>query len=385
MPTKQSEDRSQSGAKARRTPEGLPCDEILVGDCVAHMRALPAKTIDCIFADPPYNMQLGGELLRTDGSRVDGVDDAWDRFESVAAYDAFSKEWLGEARRILADDGTIWVIGSYHCIYRLGYILQELGFWILNDIHWIKTNPMPNFAGRRFQNATETMLWASKSRKARYTFNHHLMKGLNDGLQMRNTWEIPICSGRERLVDDDGRKLHSTQKPEALLFRVLSASTNPGDLVLDPFFGTGTTGAVARRLGRHFIGIEREPRYAEAARRRIAKIPPTSVGEELLAVGSKRRERQVVLATLLEEGWIEVGAELVSKTGRKARLRADGKIVSGTLEGSIHSVGKAVGNRPSCNGWEFWFFEEGGRLLPLDELRRRRQSALEAARKIEAA
>src|SRR5688572_25755704 len=255
----------------------LPLDTILRGDCIAAMRALPAKSIDLIFADPPYNLQLGGDLNRTDGSHVDAVTDDWDKFDSLAAYDAFTRAWLAEAHRVLKDDGSIWVIGSYHNIFKVGSAVQDLGFWILNDIVWRKSNPMPNFKGTRFTNAHETLIWASKSRGGRrYTFNYDAMKMANDELQMRSDWTLPLCTGEERLKDDTGAKAHPTQKPEALLHRVVMSSTRPGDVILDPFFGTGTTGAVARRLGRKFVGIEREESYAKIARRRIARVVPAT-------------------------------------------------------------------------------------------------------------
>src|SRR5687767_6347459 len=253
-----------------RKERELPLGRILEGDCVAQMARLPDKCVDMIFADPPYNLQLGGDLFRPEGGRVDAVDDDWDKFDSLAVYDGFTRDWLAEARRVLKDDGTIWVIGSYHNIYRVGTLLQDADFWILNDIVWRKTNPMPNFRGTRFTNAHETLLWCAKSQDSRYTFNYRAMKALNDDLQMRSDWVLPICSGSERLKGGDGHKAHPTQKPEALLYRILLACTKPGDVVLDPFFGSGTTGAVARRLGRRWIGIEREPSYVRVARERIA-------------------------------------------------------------------------------------------------------------------
>jgi modification methylase len=255
---------------ARPAVRELAVDTILMGDCIAEMARLPDKSVDMIFADPPYNLQLGGDLFRPEGGKVDACDDHWDKFDSFAAYDRFTTAWLAEARRILKDNGTIWVIGSYHNIFRVGALLQDASFWILNDVIWRKSNPMPNFRGTRFTNAHETLLWAKKSRtQKRYTFNYHAMKNLNDEKQMRSDWEIPLCTGAERLKVD-GHKAHPTQKPEALLYRVILATSNPGDVVLDPFFGTGTTGAVARTLHRHWIGIERDPGYADLARARIS-------------------------------------------------------------------------------------------------------------------
>src|SRR6187402_3110466 len=253
---------------------GLPVDAILNGDCLEELKKLPDRSVDLVFADPPYNLQLGGDLLRPDNSKVDAVDDHWDQFESFAAYDAFTKAWMAQCQRVLKDDGALWVIGSYHNIFRVGATLQDLGFWILNDIVWRKSNPMPNFKGTRFTNAHETMIWCAKSEKARYTFNYRAMKALNDDVQMRSDWELSICSGGERLKDEAGRKTHPTQKPESLLYRVMLAASRPGDIVLDPFFGTGTTGAVARRLRRRWIGIEREPAYVAAANARIESTLP---------------------------------------------------------------------------------------------------------------
>jgi modification methylase len=350
----------------------LPLDQVLVGDCVRTMAALPDASVDLVFADPPYFLRLGGGLDRPDGSAVDGVDADWDRFPDQAAYDAFTRAWLSEVRRVLKPDGTAWVIGSYHCIYRIGSILQELGFWTLNDVHWVKTNPMPNFRGTRFQNATETMLWVARSERSRPTFHYHLLKGLNDGLQMRNVWELPVCTGGERLTDGEGRKLHPTQKPEALLYRVVVAASNPGDVVLDPFLGTGTTAAVARRLHRHFIGIERDPAYVAAARRRIAAVVPVA-DLAALVVGSERKARQVSFARLVEEGWVAPGTRLSSPGGETtATVRADGQIVAGERTGSIHAVGAALLGRESCNGWDFWRLPDG---RPLDVLRTARQEA----------
>src|SRR6185437_8124530 len=228
---------------------------ILNGDCLEEMAGLPEASIDLVFADPPYNLQLRGELQRPDQSRVDGVDADWDKFAGFAEYDRFTRDWLGAARRLLKPDGALWVIGTYHNVFRIGAILQDLGFWMLNDVVWRKSNPMPNFRGRRFTNAHETLLWCARGRESKYTFNYEAMKALNDELQMRSDWFIPVCGGPERLKGGDGAKAHPTQKPEALLHRVILASTRPGDTVLDPFFGTGTTGAVAKRLGRGFIGI----------------------------------------------------------------------------------------------------------------------------------
>jgi len=359
-------------AKTRRE---LPFDTILQGDCIAQMARLPDKSIDMIFADPPYNLQLGGDLFRPEGSRVDAVDDEWDKFESLAAYDDFTRGWLAQARRVLKDDGTIWVIGSYHNIYRVGALLQDAEFWILNDIVWRKSNPMPNFRGTRFTNAHETLLWCSKSEKARYTFNYRAMKALNEDLQMRSDWLLPICSGGERVKDDDGSKAHPTQKPEALLYRILLACTKPGDVVLDPFFGTGTTGAVARRLGRRWIGIEREPSYVKVARERIASTLPLDESA-MRTVPDKREQPRVAFGVLVENGLVPAGTNLVDNKRRwRATVCADGSIACEAHAGSIHKVGAALQGAPSCNGWTFWHVERNGALHPLDAVRQQHLAA----------
>jgi len=347
----------------------LPLDQIVLGDCVAAMRALPAKSVDMIFADPPYNLQLGGDLNRPDGSHVDAVTDEWDKFDSFASYDAFTRAWLAEARRILKDDGTLWVIGSYHNIFRVGAAVQDLGYWILNDIVWRKANPMPNFRGTRFTNAHETLIWASKAEKAKYTFNYRSMKTLNDELQMRSDWEFPICGGQERLKRG-GVKVHPTQKPEALLYRILLASTKPGDVVLDPFFGTGTTGAVAKRLGRRWIGIERELGYVDAAMERIAAALP--LDESALAtMQSPRSAPKVAFGVLVENGFLTPGTILTDAKRRfTATVRADGSLLSACgASGSIHKLGSALQNAPACNGWTFWHHEVAGALQPIDAVR----------------
>ena len=354
--------------------ESLPLDVILDGDCVAALERLPSKSVDLVFADPPYNLQLSGELHRPDQSRVDGVDEAWDRFADFASYDAFTRAWLLACRRVLKPHGTLWVIGSYHNIFRVGAILQDLGFWILNDVVWRKTNPMPNFRGRRFANAHETLIWASPSAEAkRYTFNYDALKTFNDDLQMRSDWLLPICTGEERLKDSSGAKLHPTQKPEALLYRVLLATTKPGDVVLDPFFGSGTTGAVARRLGRHFIGVERDRAYSEAARRRIAAARPA--GEAALkTVEGKRAEPRIPFGSLIEAGLIAAGDRLTDARRRHvATVRADGSLLCESAgrrhAGSIHRVGAAVQGLEACNGWTFWHIESDGGFQPIDALR----------------
>jgi modification methylase len=351
----------------------LSVDAVLTGDCIELMAGLPEASVDAVFADPPYNLQLGDDLRRPNNSRVDGVDDEWDKFADFAEYDRFTRAWLGAARRLLKPDGALWVVGSYHNIYRVGSILQDLGFWMLNDIVWRKTNPMPNFRGRRFTNAHETLLWCAKARESRYTFNYDAMKALNDDLQMRSDWLIPVCGGSERLKRPDGdgglKKAHPTQKPEALLHRIILASTRPGDLILDPFFGTGTTGAVARRLGRRFIGLERDADYARLARDRIAAIEPATE-HDIIATPSKREAPRVPFGTLVERGLVAPGEVLVDQKRRwAARIRADGTIISKDSRGSIHQVGADVQGAPACNGWTFWHVERPGGLVPIDLLR----------------
>jgi len=356
----------------------LPADQILTGDCIEAMASLPAGSVDLVFADPPYNLQLKGELHRPDNSRVDAVDDHWDRFDDFAAYDRFTRAWLTEARRLLKPDGAIWVIGSYHNVFRLGTALQDLGFWLLNDVIWRKSNPMPNFRGKRLTNAHETLIWASRAEGSRYTFNYEALKSLNEGVQMRSDWLIPLCTGGERLKGDDGAKAHPTQKPEALLHRVILATTNPGDLVLDPFFGTGTTGAVARALGRRWIGIEREPGYARIAAERIGRVRPLPA-EALAVTAGKRAEPRVPFGQVVERGLLRPGEVLVGPRGQSARVRADGSLISAEHKGSIHQVGAAIEGAPSCNGWTYWQFRRDGRLIPIDFLRQQLRSELSDA------
>ncbi len=349
---------------------GTWLNTIIKGDCVAALEALPDHSVDAIFADPPYNLQLGGALHRPDQSLVDAVNDDWDQFASFQAYDAFTRAWLLACRRVLKPNGTIWVIGSYHNIFRVGAMLQDLNFWLLNDIVWRKTNPMPNFKGRRFQNAHETMIWASRDAKAKsYTFNYEALKASNDDVQMRSDWLFPICSGGERLKGDDGKKVHPTQKPEALLARVIMASTKPGDVILDPFFGTGTTGAVAKRLGRNFVGIEREQDYIDAASARIASVEPLGTAELTVMTG-KKAEPRVAFNVLVESGLVKPGQVLTDAKRRwSAIIRADGTLASGGAAGSIHRLGAKVQGLDACNGWTFWHYEDGAALKPIDELR----------------
>ena len=355
----------------------LPLDRIIVGDCIEELKLLPEASIDLVFADPPYNLQLNNELYRPDNSRVDAVDDDWDKFGSFAAYDAFSRDWLSACRRVLKPHASLWVIGSYHNIFRVGAILQDLGFWVLNDVVWRKSNPMPNFRGRRFTNAHETLIWASMGPKARYTFNYEAMKALNEDLQMRSDWLFPICSGSERLREECGRKTHPTQKPEALLHRILLASSNPGDIVLDPFLGSGTTAVAAKRLGRGFVGIERETSYAEAARARLEALAPLDKDSLQVAKG-KRAEPRIPFGALVELGLISPGTVLYDSGARhEAKVRADGSIACAGAQGSIHKIGAHVQGAIACNGWTFWHYEAEGSLKRIVALREAARAKLE--------
>jgi modification methylase len=343
---------------------------ILVGDCVAELAKLTAGSVDLVFADPPYNLQLQGDLKRPDDSRVDAVDDDWDKFSSFSAYDDFTRAWLLACRRVMKPAATLWVIGSYHNIFRVGAILQDLGFWILNDVVWRKTNPMPNFRGRRFTNAHETLIWATRDPSAKgYTFNYEALKAGNDGVQMRSDWTLPLCTGEERLKGRDGKKLHPTQKPESLLARVILSSSRPDDLVLDPFSGTGTTGAVARRLGRRFVGVERDSNYAKAAVKRISAIEPLPAAS-LAPFMTAREAPRVAFATLVERGLVKPGNHLVDgKRRHKALVRADGAICIGDRVGSIHRIGAMAQGLDACNGWTFWHVETDKGLTSIDTFR----------------
>ena len=361
--------------KRTATEALLPLNQIVSGDCIDVMNSLPENSVDLVFADPPYNLQLKGELHRPDNSRVDAVDDAWDRFASFKTYDEFTQAWLAAARRILKPNGAIWVIGSYHNIFRVGAAIQDAGFWILNDVVWRKSNPMPNFRGKRLTNAHETLIWASKEEASKYTFNYEALKALNEGVQMRSDWVLPICTGHERLKDANGDKAHPTQKPESLLHRVLVATTNPGDVVLDPFFGTGTTGAVAKMLGRDWIGIEREAAYREVAEERISRVRKFDK-EALLVSASKRAEPRVPFGQLVERGLLRPGEVLISPRGKTAKVRADGTLIADEAKGSIHQVGAALEHAPSCNGWTYWHFRKEGKTIPIDVLRQQIRSEM---------
>lgn len=351
----------------------LPLNKIIKGNCIDSMISLPDNSIDVIFADPPYNLQLKNVLSRPDSSKVNGVTEDWDRFKSFEDYDQFTKGWMSEAQRILKPEGTIWVIGSYHNIFRVGNTMQNLGFWILNDIIWHKSNPMPNFKGTRFTNAHETIIWASKNFSSKYNFNYQAMKSLNEGTQMRSDWHIPICSGRERIRDSEGNKIHSTQKPEALLYRVLLSSSKKGDVILDPFFGTGTTGAVAKKLGRNFIGLEKESVYIKAAEKRIRAIDhPEEISLETTI--SKKAQKRVPFGSLVENGLIKPGSVLRGPRNLKSKkfmatVRADGSLLVNGDSGSIHQMSAKVQGKESSNGWTFWHLEKEGKLELIDDLR----------------
>jgi len=355
----------------------LPLDRIIHGDCVEVLNGLPESSIDLIFADPPYNLQLQGELWRPNMTRVDAVSDEWDQFTDFADYDVFTDAWLRACRRVLKDTGTIWVIGTYHNIFRVGKLIQDLGYWILNDVVWVKTNPMPNFRGVRFTNAHETLIWAQKQRGARYTFNYQAMKRLNEddgtGKQMRSDWELPLCTGDERLKID-GQKAHTTQKPEGLLYRVIQATSNPGDVVLDPFFGTGTTGAVAKKLHRRWIGIDRDEAYIQIALERLASVQPLPFDEEVFVFKDRRGLPRIPFGTLLEYGLLQPGQILYLGPGgeNQAKIRADGSLRWDNFTGSIHQVASHIKNAP-CNGWQHWYYEDAqtGRRRVIDELRER--------------
>ena len=368
--------RQKMGKMTTVVREALPLNTIMETDCVEAMNSLPADSIDLIFADPPYNLQLRGDLHRPDNSKVDAVDNDWDKFSSFALYDTFTKNWLSAARRILKPNGAIWVVGSYHNIFRVGSEIQNQGFWILNDVVWRKSNPMPNFRGMRLTNAHETLIWASKSEESKYTFNYDALKSLNDGVQMRSDWVLPICTGHERLKDEKGDKAHPTQKPESLLHRIIVATTKPNDVVLDPFFGTGTTGAVAKKLGRDFIGIEREPAYIKVAKERIKNIRKFD-RSSLEVTLSKRSEPRVPFGQLVERGMLNPGEDLWSLNGRhKAKIRVDGTLIGNDIKGSIHQVGAAMEGAPSCNGWSYWCYKRDGKRIPIDILRQQIRSEM---------
>jgi DNA modification methylase len=340
---------------------------ILQGDCIENLKKMPDNSVDLIFADPPYNLQLSGDLYRPNQTKVSGVDDAWDKFDSLATYDAFTKAWLSECYRILKNTGSIWVIGTYHNIFRVGATLQDLGYWLLNDIIWVKTNPMPNFKGTRFNNAHETLIWATKSQKSSYTFHYHALKVMNDDLQMRSDWLLPICQGEER-IKVEGQKAHSTQKPTELLYRIILATSNVGDLIIDPFFGTGTTGAVAKQLGRNFIGFEREPFYITVATERINNIQP--IENPLLEYKIEKKKPKVPFGNLIAKEMVKIGETIYSKDKKySATIQADSSLVWNEKVGSIHKISAMIQNKENNNGWTYWYVWREDKLVLIDDLR----------------
>lgn len=344
-------------------------NQIIQGNCIDILATLPEKSVDVIFADPPYNLQLQNDLYRPNQTRVEGVFDHWDQFESFAAYDQFTQQWLTACRRVLKDNGTIWVIGSYHNIFRVGTALQNQGFWLLNDVIWIKTNPMPNFKGTRFTNAHETLIWAAKSDKAKFTFHYKALKNFNDDLQMRSDWYLPICTGEER-IKINGQKAHSTQKPEDLLYRIILATSNPNDVILDPFSGSGTTAAVAKRLGRQYIGIEQEAFYVQVAQQRLANITP--IAPNLLDYKIETKPPRVPFGNLISVGWIQPGEELFSADKKHAaQVQADSTLLWNDTVGSIHKISAAILNRPANNGWKYWYVQQNDTLVCIDDLRQK--------------
>lgn len=347
----------------------LPLNQILQGNCIEILKSLPENSVNLVFADPPYNLQLQHDLYRPNLSKVDAVNNNWDKFSSFAEYDAFTCEWLSAARRVLKETGTIWVIGSYHNIFRVGAIMQDLGFWILNDVVWLKTNPMPNFRGVRFTNAHETMIWAQKQQGTQYTFNHHSMKKLNDDLQMRSDWTLPLATGQER-IKSNGTKAHPTQKPESLLYRIIMSSSNVRDVILDPFFGSGTTGAVAKKLGRNYIGIERDKKYIKIAQKRIDAVQ--AANDDVLMV-EKLKQVRVPFGNLLESGMLSPGQTLwFAKNNVKAKILANGHLRCGEVTGSIHGVARSLLKNAPANGWDVWFYkDEKGKKISINELRQK--------------
>ena len=345
-------------------------NKLIKGDCIEELKKIPNETFDLIFADPPYNLQLQKSLTRPDRSKVSAVNDNWDQFESFKSYDKFTYDWLSQCKRVLKNNGSIWVIGSYHNIFRVGKILQDLGFWILNDVIWNKSNPMPNFKGTRFTNAHETLIWASKRKNSKYTFNYKSMKCFNDDLQMRSTWNFPICSGKER-IKKNGLKVHSTQKPESLIHRIMLASSNKKDFILDPFLGSGTTAVVSKKIGRLYCGIEKEKKYIEAAIERIRKTNPIK-DEYLDVIENNKSKPRIPFGSLIELGVIKPGSEIYDQKKKFfAKVMIDGSIKYKGNEGSIHKVAAQILGAESCNGWTYWHYQEGNKLKPIDDLRQR--------------
>ena len=345
----------------------LHINTIQLGDCIELLKQLPDNSVDLIFADPPYNLQLNGELYRPNQTKVDAVNDTWDKFDSKEEYDKFTESWMKECHRILKNTGSFWVIGTYHNIFRVGTILQNIGFWILNDVIWVKPNPMPNFHGTRFNNAHETLIWATKSKSSNYTFHYHSLKAMNDDLQMRSDWWIPICQGDER-IKVNGQKAHSTQKPESLLYRIILATSNPEDIVLDPFSGSGTTAAVAKRLGRKYLAFDREASYIQIANNRLEKITP--IEKQFLEYRIEIKKPKVPFGNLIEKGYVEIGEYLYSKDGKNfAQVNADATLSKDEITGSIHSVSATILKKSNNNGWSYWYVKRENKYISIDELR----------------
>ncbi len=343
---------------------------IIKGDCIKVLKTMPNNSVDMIFADPPYFMQTDGELLRASGAKFDGVDDEWDKFDNFAEYDRFLIAWLSECRRVMKDTSSIWVIGSFQNIYRVGYIMQNLGFWILNDVVWSKPNAVPNFGGTRFQNSHETMLWCSKSKKSKYTFNYKTMKHLNGDKQEKSVWNISLCIGKERLKDEHGKKVHSTQKPENLLYNVILSSTKPNDIILDPFFGTGTTGSVAKRLGRNFIGIEREDKYIAAAQKRINETEQDF--NDLYDLSLEVKPPRVSLKDIIAKGYIADGEKFYDKNGNylcNATIDGYALDLATNEKLSIHKMSAKYLGKDNHNGWDYFYFKRDNSLTPINILR----------------
>ena len=343
-------------------------NKIVNGNALEILKTIPSKSFDLVFADPPYNLQIGKKLKRPDDSKVNGVSDKWDQFKDFKDYDNFCKEWLNECKRVLKDNGSIWIIGTYHNIFRIGYHIQNMSYWILNDVIWKKNNPMPNFKGTRFTNAHETLIWASKNKNSKYTFNYQSLKCLNDDLQMRSDWTLPICNGKER-IKKNGKKIHSTQKPESLLHRVLLASTNKGDFIFDPFLGTGTTAVVAKKLGRNYFGIEKEKKYFNTIKQRLEKTPKIE-DEYLDVIKNNKSKPRIPFGSLVELGIIKPGMNIFDQKKKvNAKIMADGSIKHQKLEGSIHKIAAKIIGADSCNGWTYWHYDLSGSMVPIDNLR----------------
>ncbi|EJB80414.1 type II m6A methylase [Helicobacter pylori Hp H-6] len=342
---------------------------IIEGDCLERLKDFPNKSVDFIFADPPYFMQTEGELKRFEGTKFQGVEDHWDKFGSFEEYDTFCLGWLKECQRILKDNGSICVIGSFQNIFRIGFHLQNLGFWILNDIIWHKSNPVPNFAGKRLCNAHETLIWCAKHKNSKVTFNYKTMKYLNNDKQEKSVWQIPICMGNERLKDAQGKKVHSTQKPEALLKKIILSATKPKDIVLDPFFGTGTTGAVAKSMNRYFIGIEKDSFYIKEAIKRLNNARDKS--DFITNLELETKPPKIPMRLLISKQLLKIGDFLYSSNKEKiCQVLENGQVRDNeNYETSIHKMSAKYLNKTNHNGWKFFYAYYQNQFLLLDELR----------------